>query len=92
MSVKKNYTSVISFIIIISAIFWSINSLMPKRITSLDIPKTKFSTERALVHLKEITQEPHYVGTKYHTEVREYIVKELEKLGLTVEVQTQIAI
>ncbi len=92
MSSKKNYASALSFIIIIFTLFWSINSLMPKRITSVDVPKTEFSTERALVHLKEITQEPHYVGTKYHTEVREYIVKELEKLGLTVEVQTQIAI
>ncbi len=90
MSSKKNYTSAISLIIIIATIYWSLNSLMPNRITSLDTPKTEFSTERALVHLKEITQKPHYVGSKNHQEVREYIINELKKLGLTVEVQTQM--
>ncbi len=92
MSVKKNYTSAISFIIILFTIFWSINSLMPKRISNLETPKSKFSTERALVHLKEISKKPHYVGTQNHKEVRNYIVNEFEKLGLTVEIQTQVAI
>ncbi|MEN8125197.1 MAG: M28 family peptidase [Bacteroidota bacterium] len=92
MSVQKNYTSAISFIILLFAIYWSINSLMPNRISDLETPKTEFSTTRALVHLKEISKEPHFVGTQNHEEVRNYIVKELEKLGLTVEVQTQIAI
>ncbi len=89
---NKKYTSALSFLIIIATIFWSINSLMPKKYTNLDVPKTEFSTERALVHLKEITKKPHFVGTENHTEVRKYIISELEKLGLTVEVQTQVAI
>ena len=92
MSTKKNYTSAVSFIILLFTAFWSINSLMPKIITNLDTPKTEFSSERALIHLKEITQKPHYVGTKNHTEVRNYIIVELEKLGLTVEVQSQVAL
>ena len=92
MSIKKNYTSAISFIIILFTIFWSINSLMPKRISNLETPKTEFSTERALVHLKEISQKPHFVGTENHEEVRNYIIDELEKLGLTVELQTQVAV
>ncbi len=92
MSTKKNYSSAISFIIIILAIYWSLNSLMPNKITDLNTPTTKFSTERALIQLKEITQKPHYVGTENHTEVRNYIIAELEKLGLTVEVQTQMAV
>lgn len=92
MKTNKNYYSAISFIIIIIAIYWSLNYLMPIKTTDLNTPKTEFSTERALIHLKEITQKPHFVGTENHAEVRNYIVAELEKLGLTVEVQTQIAI
>ncbi len=92
MSTKKNYSSAISFIIIILAIYWSLNSLMPNKITDLNTPTTKFSTGRALIQLKEITQKPHYVGTENHTEVRNYVIAELEKLGLTVEVQTQMAV
>ncbi len=65
---------------------------MPGKITTLETPKTEFSAERALVHLKEITKKPHFVGTKNHSVVRNYIVKELEKLGLTVEIQNQTAI
>ena len=92
MSSKKNYTSAISFIILLFASFWSVNSLMPSKISSLDTPISEFSAERALIHLKEITKEPHYVGTINHSEVRNYIITELEKLGLTVEVQSQVAI
>ncbi len=91
MSARKNFTSAISFILLIAAIYWSFTSLMPSQISGLETPKLKFSTERALMQLKEITKEPHYVGSKNHTEVRNYISSELQKLGLTVEVQYQIA-
>jgi len=92
MATKKNYTSALSFIVILATIYWSLNSLMPKRITPTDTPITEFSTQRALAQLKEITQKPHYVGTENHTVVRNYIISELEKLGLAVEVQTQMAV
>ncbi len=92
MSAKKNYGTAVSFIVILLTIYWSLNSLMPNKITGLNTPKTEFSTERALIQLKEVTKKPHYVGTAEHNHVRKYIVAELEKLGLTVEIQTQVAI
>ena len=92
MSTKQNYSSAVSLIIILAAIYWSFSSLMPAKIPKLNTPIDEFSTERALIHLEEITKKPHYVGTENHTEVRKYIITELENLGLTVEVQTQIAI
>ena len=92
MSTKRNYSSAVSLLIIIATIYWSFSSLMPNKITTLKTPVNEFSTERALVHLKEISKKPHYVGTQKHTEVRNYIIKELEKLGLIVEIQTQTAI
>lgn len=92
MSAKKNYISAISFIIILATIYWSIASLMPGKISSLNIPETEFSTERALVHLKKISKEAHYVGNNNHSKLQSYLKSELEKLGLEVEIQHQIAI
>lgn len=89
---KKNYSSAISFIIIVLSIYWGINALMPAKIENKALPETEFSINNALVHLKEITKKPHYVGTENHKEVRNYIIAELEKLGLSVEVQTQMAV
>lgn len=60
---------------------------MPGKVSDLTAPTTAFSTERALEHLKEISKEAHYVGTQAHAEVRGYIVKELQKMGLDPQIQ-----
>ena len=65
---------------------------MPQKITRADTPLTEFSTERALVHLKQIAKKPHFVGTAEHKKVQDYIVGELEKLGLNTEIQQQVAL
>ncbi len=88
----KKYTSAISFLIIIATIYFSFLSLMPQKISDASTPLTKFSTERALVHLKEITKKPHYVGSFDHRNVKDYIVKQLQQLGLKTEIQQQVAI
>lgn len=92
MPVKPNYAPALSFLIMAAAIFWSFYSLMPGKINDLNAPLNEFSSERALIHLKEISQKPHYIGSENHAEVRNYIVTELQKLGLEVEIQDQIAI
>jgi len=91
MSLKK-YTSTISFLIIIATIYFSFLSLMPQKVSDASTPLTEFSTERALLHLKKITKKPHYVGSFDHKNVRDYIVKQLEQLGLKIEIQQQVAI
>jgi hypothetical protein len=47
-----------------------------------------FSTQRAFQHVEKIAEQPHYIGSKNHSDVRNYIIDELQKLDL--EVQTQI--
>ncbi len=88
---SKNTALLASYIIVIAIIFWSIYSLLPREISTLEADKTQFSTERALVHVKEISKKPHFVGTEAHAEVRNYIVSELQKMGLEVEIQQQVA-
>ncbi len=92
MPVKPKYTPAFSFLIMVAAIIWSFYSLMPSKLSDLNTPLTEFSYARALIHLKEISQKPHYIGTENHGEVRNYIVQELQKLGLEVEIQDQVAI
>jgi hypothetical protein len=77
----------IALLLIIVAIYWSFYSLMPHGISGLDAADNSFSTERALVHLKEISKQPHFVGSKNHDVVKNYIVTELEKLGLETQIQ-----
>jgi len=65
---------------------------MPNNSISTEAKSTNFSTQKALVHLKKITQEPHFTGSDHHQFVREYLKTALEDLGLEVEIQAQIAV
>ena len=86
---KKIYFPLITFIMVAGSIYISFHKQLPNYQSDITLSEKQFSTDRALVHLKNITQKPHYVGTEEHTRVRNYIVNELEKLGLKVEIQEQ---
>ena len=81
------FKKAIALLLIIVAIYWSFSALMPSKVTSLDAADNLFSTQRALVHLKEISKETHYVGSTGHETVRNYIIKELNDLGLETQIQ-----
>lgn len=77
----------IALLLITLGVYWSFLALMPNNISQLDTDTTKFSTERALKHLEEISKEPHYTANEAHAKVRDYIVAQLKSLGLEVELQ-----
>jgi len=83
----KRFQTLISLVLIIGLIYFSFYSLMPQSGAPATIQNTEFSAERALIPLKEISKAPHYIGTKEHTRVREYLLKQLQDLGLETEVQ-----
>ncbi len=91
MSAKK-YTTALSFLIIIATIYLSFSSLIPSKISDASTPLNNFSTERALSHLKEITKAPHYTGAAEHKNVRDYLVHQLQNLGLETQIQEQVAV
>lgn len=84
----KKYFPALSFLIIIAAIFYSFYSLTPSKSTTFH----QFSTSNSLAHLKNISKIPHFTGAEEHQVVRNYLVRELKKLGLDVEIQEQVAI
>ncbi len=88
----KRYALAISFLIIAATIYFSFYSLMPQKVSDVSTPITEFSTERALAQLKEISKNPHFVGSKEHKNVRGYIASELEKLGLQTVIQEEILV
>ncbi len=88
----KKYALAISFLLIVVTIYFSFQSLMPQNYADASVSETEFSTKRALTHLKNITKKPHYVGSQEHKIVREYIVNELEKMGLNTEIQDQVIV
>lgn len=83
----KSLQSLASFLLILGLLYYSFFSLMPQKGSPSSVSETEFSTERALIPLKEITKAPHYIGTKDHTRVRNYLIGQLEELGLETQVQ-----
>uniref|UniRef100_UPI0030DD3449 M28 family peptidase n=1 Tax=uncultured Planktosalinus sp. TaxID=1810935 RepID=UPI0030DD3449 len=75
------------FLILCFLVFLSFRLLMPSEISDLNTPENEFSTERALSHLKVISEKPHYIGSPAHQEVREYLISQLELLGLEAQIQ-----
>ncbi|WP_340201517.1 M28 family peptidase [Ascidiimonas sp. W6] len=78
----KKYSIVISFLILVAAVYTTFYNRLPQKINPENAPKTEFSAARALKHVKKISEKPHYVGAPAHAEVRDYVIDELQKLGL----------
>lgn len=59
--------------------FFVLSSPSPK---SANAPDTEFSVERAFRHVRAISEKPHPLGSGYHDEVRDYLVKTLSEMNL----------
>ena len=88
----KKTSSLISFLLILGIVYWSFYDLKPTSSTEKALEKKGFYMSKALNHLQKISTKTHFVGSKNHKEVQNYIVDELTKLGLEVSIQTQTAI
>lgn len=90
--IPKKYHQTVSLFVIVLTIFYGFYSLSPSAKIEKTSSLTEFSADRALLQLKEITKKPHFTGSPEHEVVRNYLVSELEKLGLQVEIQEQMAV
>ena len=84
----KKLLTFLSIFIISFTVYLSYNDLIPSNSNKIDV--TGFSIDNALEHLKIISKKPHYTGSEYHTKVRDYILNELNKMGLESEIQDQV--
>ncbi len=83
----KKLSPLFVLLILIFLVWLIFYSSMPRNVETVNIPQTEFSTLRAFQDVIEIGKSPHFVGSNAHSVVRNYIVNELQELGL--EVQTQ---
>ena len=83
----KNSTAILTAFFVIAAITLTFRMAMPAYSPDKDFDANKFSTDRALTHVKNMSVAPHAVGFPAHKEVKDYVVKELQKLGLQTSIQ-----
>ena len=84
---KKDYYSIFAglFISVILGLIYF--TMMPQWTSDDEGLLTEFSTKRALTQVENISKKPHYVGSENHEVVANYLVKELNKLGLQTSIQ-----
>lgn len=84
---KTNKNSILSFFFLLLVIFGVFYFMMPQHYDENEASLSEFSTKRALEKVKAISQKPHFVGSKNHEVVAQYLIKELKNLGLSPTIQ-----
>jgi len=88
---KKSYSSILSVLFILAFLGFIFFTMMPQWTSDDDAPLAEFSTKRALEQVKNISQKPHFVGSENHDVVANYLVKELQNMGLQTSIQEGFA-
>lgn len=81
------FSRTLALFLLFLAVYWSFKSLTPSYRPDADSVPIAFSTDRALVHVKNLSVEPHAVGFPGHGRARSYIISELKKMGLETTTQ-----
>ncbi|MCL4524083.1 MAG: M28 family metallopeptidase [Acidobacteria bacterium] len=86
--INKNIAGICVCVVVLAAAWAAISMSGPPAAIPASAPEAEFSAERAMTHVKEITREPHPLGSEAHDRVRGYLMSEVKKLGLEPQVQT----
>ncbi len=93
---EHNSTNIIQTIVVVliitAAVFAGMSSLARPAVVPSSAPADEFSAERAMEYIRAIFQEPHPVGSPGNAQARDYIISQLEELGLSPEVQQTTAL
>jgi peptidase M28-like protein len=84
---KPSRQKPLAFVFFLIVSFITIALDRPPRPLPKEAPATDFSAERAMVHVAAIARAPHPLGSEEHGAVRDYIVRELQGLGLTPQIE-----
>ena len=92
-SFRRDVIVSVAIVIFLALFVWlSLRGSSPPAAIGPDAAPGVFSSGRALVQLRTITQRPHPVGSLEHDVVRDYILREISAQGLTPSVQTTTAV
>lgn len=81
----KYVSAFIQILLFGAAVLLAFSSLKPS--IDAEPSTTSFSVEKALNHVEAIAEQPHYTGSVGHAVVRNYVVEQLENLGLEPHIQ-----
>jgi hypothetical protein len=84
---SRPFISIGPILLCLVAAFWAIRVQEPQPVASENLLETDFSWAFANKHLRMITSEPHQVGSVFHEQVVAYLSAEIQKTGLTPEIQ-----
>ncbi|MDO6693875.1 M20/M25/M40 family metallo-hydrolase [Aliiglaciecola sp. 3_MG-2023] len=92
---EKTASRLYSFLVVMAIVFtlvWTWNAQKPTNDAQYTIGHVGISAANIQAHLAKISEFPHYTGSANHPKVRDYLVNQLEELGLEVELQTTLAL
>jgi Peptidase family M28 len=79
--------NLIALLIVVGAVCFTVDRLNAPSAVAANAPPGEFASGRAMVHVQNIAQRPHPMGSAEHALVRDYIFKELTALGVKPEIQ-----
>ncbi len=85
----KKSTNYINLISICILLFLAFVPLKPHGVLKDSLLNNGFSMEAATSHIEYLSNQPHYLGSKYQKRVKNYLIKKLQELKLEVRYQTQ---
>ena len=84
---KNRFLAILSILFFVVTIGLIYLLMMPQWVSSDDSLLSEYSTKRALEKVKVISENPHFIGSNNHKIVEDYLVKELQKMGLETQIQ-----
>lgn len=92
MRKKEIGLAILILLFFAGAFYAGVYQLFPPAAMDENAHREVFSAQRALAHLMAIGKEPRFPGQEYHGQARDYIIKTLEDLQITTEVQDTITV
>ena len=86
-AVKHRWIGVVVALVLSALAAISLLALEPLDPRPVSTPANEFSAERAFSHVEQVGEQPHPVGSAANAEVRNYLVGQLEDLGLQPTIQ-----
>jgi hypothetical protein len=90
--IKGKLYSFLALSVFVFSVCYVFYDFSPHYSTDFNAKAEEFSTDRAFEHVKKIAEYKHYVGTREHSFTRNYIVEQLEELGLKVHTQSDFTL
>ena len=88
---RPGWTALLSTVFVVGLSLAGVMLAGPPEPAPASASPSAFSAARAMLHVREMAQRPHPVGSADHARVRDYLAATLEGMGLKVERQAAVA-